>query len=306
MIFLVGSAAAKVHDIDLGRSNVSVDVDIMGEYDDVISFIKAHNYTSIRPFDEGNKIAARVVHDEYKVIEAEVAWSNSTAKSFIDLVRADPETRYLGLTSGITIAAPSPTWLLALKLSHRYLRNSPHFYKTMQDIRMLRRYARPFTQEQLDWIKAREEVTYTYSHPKLNVSKDVFFTDDVKYEYDHDSIHENIALFEKPAYTYFLEGAVYVSKEKWDKQPEGIKLAAVYEEACVLSLERSIVPFGVKGDGRAQFAYALQKVCTSITSGWFREYAWENHDRVLAMFSTSYITRFEIANALGFVKLYKS
>jgi hypothetical protein len=26
------------------------------------------------------------------------------------------------------------------------------------------------------------------------------------------------------------------------------------------------------------------KVCTSITSGWFREFAWENHDEVADMF----------------------
>jgi len=37
-------------------------------------------------------------------------------------------------------------------------------------------------------------------------------------------------------------------------------------------------------------------VCTSITSGWFREYAWENYDRVLDLYNSLgddyYIRRF--------------
>ena len=41
---------------------------------------------------------------------------------------------------------------------------------------------------------------------------------------------------------------------------------------------------------------ALEKVCTSITSGWFREYAWENYHRVVHMYKTlgvnDYIDRF--------------
>jgi hypothetical protein len=29
---------------------------------------------------------------------------------------------------------------------------------------------------------------------------------------------------------------------------------------------------------------ALDKVCTSITSGWFREFAWQNYDEVVKIY----------------------
>lgn len=42
---------------------------------------------------------------------------------------------------------------------------------------------------------------------------------------------------------------------------------------------------------------ALEKVCTSITSGWFREYAYENYYEVVAMYhklgKNDYIKRFK-------------
>ena len=42
---------------------------------------------------------------------------------------------------------------------------------------------------------------------------------------------------------------------------------------------------------------ALMKVCTSITSGWFREYAWENYDKVLDLYNElgedDYVQRFQ-------------
>jgi hypothetical protein len=34
------------------------------------------------------------------------------------------------------------------------------------------------------------------------------------------------------------------------------------------------------------------KVCTSITSGWFREFAWENYDNVLDLYNDKYVEIF--------------
>lgn len=189
--------------------------------------------------------------------------------------------------------------LLLLKMSHRYKKNSPHFFKTMQDIHALRKLGAKIPPELEPVLKKREKETYTYAHPKLNVSKDTFFTDEVGYIYDHDSIHEAIALLGKPAYTnYIVEGAeVLTSKEKFFAQEEVTKLLGVYEETCVLALERSQVPFNFTIEPEKSFVFALQKVCTSITSGWFREYAWENFYTVMRMYEkfgkTDYIQRFK-------------
>ncbi len=56
------------------------------------------------------------------------------------------------------------------------------------------------------FLKLREKETYTYAHPKLNQSKDGFFADDsIQYQYDHDTIHQSVARFERPAYTYYMK-----------------------------------------------------------------------------------------------------
>ena len=209
-----------------------------------------------------------------------------------------------------------PAVLLALKLSHRYRRNSPHFLKTMRDIQELREVVDLKDGSWLKevWLPKREAETYTYKHPKLDVSKSAFFDGDgVPYVYDHDSIHLTQALTYKetgnhantlcpevalyPAYTFYMKdgAAVMTSKEKFFAQDEIIRLRGVYEESCVLALERSQIPFP-EASPRKSFEYALMKVCTSITSGWFREFAWENYDKVLDIYEKEgedgYLKRF--------------
>jgi hypothetical protein len=219
--------------------------------------------------------------------------------------------------------------LLFLKLSHRYRRNSPHFLKTMRDIKFLREQGVELTSYLKLLLPKREKETYTYAHPRLAVTKDAFFDGDgVPYIYDHDSIHETVALTEStrrcagpsvvgksvsysekymvPAYTLYSGGAVWSDREQFFKVPERIRLYGVYEESCVLALERSQIPFP-DASPRKSFEYALMKVCTSITSGWFREYAWENYQKVLDLYNelgeTNYLERFNANKHL--LKPYK-
>lgn len=177
--------------------------------------------------------------------------------------------------------------LYAIKLSHRYLRNSPHFIKTRAHIRdmeaMGAKIVDPVLQKILD---LREKETYNYAHPVLDQSKDTFFQDEVGYIYEHDTIHAAIAIEDKPAYTnYMKDGAqVMVDKSKFFSLDEETKLLGVYEETCVLALERCLIPFEFSVRPKDAFIAALIKVCTSITSGWFREYAYNNFYEVLKMY----------------------
>lgn len=198
---------------------------------------------------------------------------------------------------------------LALKLSHRYLKDSPHFLKTMRDIQKLRELDVQLSYWHHTWLPHRERETYVYAHPRLDVTKEDFFKGDgVNYVYDHDTIHLTQAITpdgqgsKVPAYTFYMKenSQVMTSKELFFKVPNVIRLRGVYEETCVLALERSQIPHGLGKEGgpsaRWSFEMALMKVCTSITSGWFREYAWENYDKVLAMYNdlgeNDYIERF--------------
>jgi hypothetical protein len=82
----------------------------------------------------------------------------------------------------------------------------------------------------------------------------------------------------------------------------------VLEESYVLSLERAIVPFELTDYDKRKKAFdtALIKVCTSITSGWFRKFAWDNYDDVCALYDQEYVERFwrevEKGNVAPYVK----
>lgn len=193
----------------------------------------------------------------------------------------------------------TPEICLAIKLSHRFKKNNPFFRKTMHHIRFLRNKGVTLDAELQAIMLKRQKETLSYNHPNLNVSKDAFFKDDI-YTYDHDSIHEAVALAGRPAYTFYMKDGseVLTDKEKFMALPEEIKLAGVYEETCVLALERSQIPNDFKNvSSEHSFMMALEKVCTSITSGWFREYAWENYFKVIQMYKTlgvnDYIRRYK-------------
>lgn len=205
--------------------------------------------------------------------------------------------------------------LYTLKMSHRHLKNSPHFHKTMRDIHAIRQQTGLFgiPEKYKDWYDVRVKDTYDYKHPSLNKSKGDFFDTSVfkngfVYQYDHDSIHKAVKVGDHPAYTYFMNGEVSTSKQKFMELPENIKLDSVYEESLVLALERAVIPNGMNED--KAFFIALEKVCTSIASGWWRDYAWENYYKVAELYKernkkVSYKDLFEAGLKNGIVKEFK-
>jgi hypothetical protein len=150
--------------------------------------------------------------------------------------------------------------------------------------------------------------TYTYSRPNLNQGKSTFFnSEEINYLYDHDSLHLTVAQGLSPAYKFFMvdNHEVLSSKAKFEQCSATVKLNAVLEEAYVLALERSQIPHPGVLTPRESFLMALEKVCTSITSGWFREFAWENYDTVLSLYSENYVDKFRAGLAKGLVVPFK-
>jgi hypothetical protein len=143
-------------------------------------------------------------------------------------------------------------------------------------------------------------------HPKLNVQKDTFFNSQEVYNiFDHDSIHEAIAYPYAPAYTLMREGEVKCSSRLWLRMSEDERLRCVAEEASILALERSIIPAlwldKSYAGARWAFNYALFKICTTITSGWFRDYAIEVYDEIVM---PDYVNKFFEGLKRGVVKKY--
>lgn len=295
MICVIGSHAInhQLYRLNGFKYRKPMDIDIVAEHDEAIAFANKNmiEITEQYPSAKGGKLIFKSKNSVIpcsNIMEAELVVEGSTAKDLRDIILNDPETMYI---DGIAYASLDVCYML--KMSHRYLKNSPHFLKTMKDIHNLRVFGAKIRKEHKEFYKVRKKATYTYSHPKLNKSKKDFFSaDGVKYVYDHDSIHESVKIDDVPAYTYFQSdnAEVMCDMKKFFALPERIRLNAVYEESCVLALERSIIPFGT--DYERAFIMALEKVCTSITSGKFREYAWENYYTVRDMFNSKTFDRF--------------
>lgn len=289
MLTVIGSHALKYHGL---LSRQPVDIDLIGSSDEILNYAKTllTKVETVYPTPSGNKIIAKGwdAYGKRQIIEGELAWPQSSAEGLLRIVEDSSfkaDFYYI----------PSIDVLLALKLSHRYLKDSPHFLKTMRDIQTLRAAGAVVRPEWKEWFKQREKETYTYSHPKLNVKKADFFKGDgVNYVYDHDSIHRAVKHLEYPAYTYFKpdRSEVFCDKAMFFAAPKVVRLLSVLEESYVLALERSLVPFAGQVTVEWAFKKALEKVCTSITSGWWREFAWEHYDTVLSMYDESFATRF--------------
>ena len=193
-----------------------------------------------------------------------------------------------------------------------------------------------------DFYQLREKESYTHKLPSLNVDKGDFFKkDEVNYIYDHDSIHEVVALFVKnklesnvdkclmsklftkelldeyygrtanvsgvtngsknslkqlPAYTKYMkdEADVMTDAEKFFQQKLQTQILGVVEETMVLALERfCFQPHNQKLLKQQKhqlklpkyaFEFCLKKVCTTITGGYFREFAYIHYFEALKVY----------------------
>lgn len=280
MLVILGSTALNYH----FYAREPVDLDILGTYDDVMSYVnkikKTEKLQACYPTDSGKKY---LIKTDKRIIEAEIAWPNSISEELFKIISHDIQF-VEKLENGIIAMIPSLDVLYMLKMSHRYKKDSPHFLKTMNDIILMDTAKIPM--EHYQWYLRREKETYTNTLPKLNRSKAEFFDGDgIVYEWDHDSIHEAVKIGELPAYTYFSGGEVWSDMKKFMTIPREIRLLAVLEESLVLGAERSQLCFP-NVDPRWSFEYALSKVCTSITGGVFREFAYDNYYTVIEMYDT--------------------
>lgn len=300
-MLIIGSQAAIFHKLTDKKAN---DTDVIGTFSELQSLIRAVKD------DVGVQISRPIGRkgDKWHIrdgngwnIEFEIAFQGTSAARLLEIE---------GVVEGRESMA-SKQALLALKMSHRYLRNSPHFLKTMRDIQNMRAAGVVLDEKYQEWLVQREEETYDYAHPNLNVDKGTFFDDSVKYIYDHDDLHRILALEETPAYTkYMADGQqVLTSKEKFFSVDEHIRLLGGLEESLVLACERSQIPFDFEPNPRYSFELALSKVCTSITSGYFREFCWENYDKIVELYEVyggdKYVEKVKLEIDNGSIKSFR-
>lgn len=203
--------------------------------------------------------------------------------SWFELVEGYHNTEICGIHVGVA----SVDSLLDIKKAHLILPIKWEHH--INEYELLKKISNKDTHETNSplFIAARKFAkSKQHTPPKLNVVKDEFFTSNVKYVFDHDSLHLAVSYPLKPAYQAITSGEVMADKAKWNALNYDEKLRCVIEEASVLALERAIIPHFYLNRGfngvRWSYKHALFKVCTTITSGWFREFAIENYGKALS------------------------
>ena len=157
-----------------------------------------------------------------------------------------------------------------LSLDHNWIKHISFFHKYLKE---------HFNHEDWELVKRREKITLEITkqkNPSLMMGNQQFFDDAVKKVYDHDWLHERVAFFDRPLYERLKfsnkTDLAWCEKDLWEKFTHQEKMMCVVEETTVIALERFLIP-GREKYATAAYMKALQKVCTSLTSGWFRDFA---------------------------------
>ena len=92
-------------------------------------------------------------------------------------------------------------------------------------------------------------------------------------------------------------------KRLWTIFPYEDKCKCVLEEAYVIALERKILPM-IFGAGKGYtsdeaFDWALMRICTTLCSGWFREFATKNYFIIKKLYNKDYVEKFLTAYEKG-------
>ena len=162
----------------------------------------------------------------------------------------------------------------------------------------------------LERIKLTKE-TYPQGNPKLNKSNDEFFDDPVKKAYDHDFLHELYAYEDRPMFEKLKRpeqfDLAWCNKDLWEQLSQTQKLQCVAEETYVIATERFMVPNDWNYPTKKAFYFALKKVCTTLTSGWFRDFAIDNFPQVFELFDASkmYLVQAHLESDNTYKRYYK-
>ena len=159
-----------------------------------------------------------------------------------------------------------------------------HYWKYLE-------YQRKFwTEDDSAFLAERTKMTterFPQLQPNLNQSVDAFFDDAVNKKYKHDYLHELYAYEDSPMYTKLQtnSSSAWCSKDLWGGLTQKQKLRCVSEETYVIATERFLVLNEWQYPSKLAYMKALQKVCTTLCSGYFRDFALDNYPLIVDMYS---------------------
>ena len=301
-MLVVGSKALKYNFPQLGK--IPNDTDVIGSKDDAYYLINELKPSS---YKEGDYIISLFnINNKNQIFDTRnveiLLTNNSVANSlYIDNEKAKHGLKYA-----------TPETLFSLKKSHIHF--PLKFNKHIHD------YC--FLSEKLNHIDILKDITkIAFSEtenrlgklktPSLMKSTKQFFgqsTNFVKSYFIHDEMHIAMAHYNEPLYNRMLESkdSVKCLKSLWDNFSYEDKCKCVLEEAYVIALERKVLPsiFGAQKffTSIESIEWALMRICTTLCSGWFRQFATDNYVKIHEMYNRNYVEDFLTKYRDGLIK----
>lgn len=137
--------------------------------------------------------------------------------------------------------------------------------------------------------------------PSLKKSTKQFFGQSdgfVKSFFIHDDIHRVMSHYDKPLYEMMQKNSelAMCEKEMWNEFSFEQKCKCVLEEAYVIALERKILPMlfggGKYSSSQDALDWSLMRICTTLCSGWFRQFATDNYLKIKDFIDHNYVEKF--------------
>jgi hypothetical protein len=293
-MLIVGSQALIRH-FNLPDRKVR-DTDIIGTLVDFELLKKILNPKEIRQKDEIIGLIDITSSDLFpeintKNVEILIADNSVSLKLYLDYDDANNEMKYA-----------SPEVLFSLKKSHIHF--PVKFQKHISDYCLLYDHFKGD-----DMLYAITEINFKETEkrlgklrtPSLNKSTKNFFGQSEKFfksYFVHDDIHRMMSHYQHPLYENMQKdnSSARCEKNMWEKFTFEDKCKCVLEEAMVIALERKIIPM-IFGGGEFFTAdealkWSLMRVCTTLCSGWFRQFATDNYMRIQQYINPNYVELF--------------
>lgn len=295
-MLIVGSKAFK-HNFPNSKREVN-DIDIIGYSDDLKRLIDTFNPSEV--IKAKHTILLKNIKNKTEIYDTEN----------IELLLAD-DSKALQMVleySKEGLYAPKEV-LFSLKSSH--IHYPIKFKKHIRDFCFLFDYFKGIDMLSEITIIHKKEIEKRLGKlktPSLNKSVEEFFgqsKDYVQSYFIHDDIHRVMSHYETPLYVKMQidNSLAKCDKNSWFKFTYEDKCKCVLEEAYVIALERKILPMlfgGGKGyTSEEAFDWALMRICTTLCSGWFREFATVNYFKIKDRKDRNYVEKFLTAYENG-------
>ena len=309
-MIVIGSQALKIGmaniipSPDLGRT--PVDLDLIGSHVDVGArlFINVAKLDLVKMTPE--KLLAKA--PDGRMVEIEQVRPGTSSVLYFqwaETMTKLPTAEFYG----VEMQVASLAMLYSLKKSHRH---SPRaFEKHVKDYNWLREWHRGVDVfEKITALRYKETVERERLRtPSLQKTTKDFFDDKVSNRtFIHDQIHEVMAFGDRPMFEKIKidPNKVACSKDKFNALPYMDRIKCVQEEAYVIALERAMIPMLFEGEKIANpkeaYKWAVMRICTTLCSGWFREFALENYSDLISHYDSHYVNKFLYAVEDGLIK----